>query len=352
MIPISEYKKQYYATHPFAKDFGGISDFEAELYYYIDEVSKDNQNIDAKYRGGIEDLTNRFIIEQLPFHNTDNISVDLGDWLQLMIMLQKCGLKKEELEKWDDSFYSTFFEKKILPESSKDFHAFWFMNEEFHDFRLNYYSKIRIGTTERELLDQQSLFRRYRDKINSIRMETPLSFMNWVNQCCYYYEHLPKILDYPKTYYANFIENILALGIAECRNNADYTSLSRYIIYRERMITANESSRWRKNLRKLVDVLTCYGEEPSRLLWLFAGFAVIFTTIYSLWPGLIGIKGRAIDKVISALYFYITTSLTVGYGDLTPVSNMGKILVMINELSGFCIGGAFISLSLRKLFRY
>lgn len=121
MIPISEYKKQYYATHPFAKDFGGISDFEAELYYYIDEVSKDNQNIDAKYRSGIEDLTNRFIIEQLPFHNTDNISVDLGDWLQLMIMLQKCGLKKRNLKNGMTVFIQPSSKKRYFQNHQKIF---------------------------------------------------------------------------------------------------------------------------------------------------------------------------------------------------------------------------------------
>lgn len=352
MFSVAEYKKQYYSKHPLAEAMGGISDFEAELFFYIDEVSMDNPVIGEEHRKGLERLALSFIKDQLPHKEVDEFIGTTGDWFQLMFMLQKCGLSKNELEEWDDKFYSGYFEKKLKPEAEIDFSTFWYLNLNFLDFRFDYYSRIRIGTTERELMDQFLIFQKFRGEINGIRIEDYRSFLGWVKHCCFYYKNLPHQLDASLSRYTDFIEQILAWGIAECRNNAEFRLLSRYIVYREELITSKEPRRWKKEVRKLVGWFTGYGEKPCRLLWLFSGLAVLFTVVYCVLPGIDGVEGSAIEKIVSALYLYVTTSLTVGYGDITPTTSLAKVIVMVNEVAGFCIGGAFISLSLRKLFRY
>jgi voltage-gated potassium channel Kch len=44
---------------------------------------------------------------------------------------------------------------------------------------------------------------------------------------------------------------------------------------------------------------------------------------------------------LDALYFTTTTMTTVGYGDITPVTNLGKILAMCFMLSGTAIFVSF-----------
>ena len=50
-------------------------------------------------------------------------------------------------------------------------------------------------------------------------------------------------------------------------------------------------------------------------------------------------------KVIDSMYFSIITLTTVGYGDLTPITDAGKIFTMFYVLTGIGIIFAFIRAS-------
>jgi len=46
---------------------------------------------------------------------------------------------------------------------------------------------------------------------------------------------------------------------------------------------------------------------------------------------------------INSLYFATTIMSTVGFGDIVPISNEGKIVVMTQQFSTIVIAGLFIS---------
>ena len=51
------------------------------------------------------------------------------------------------------------------------------------------------------------------------------------------------------------------------------------------------------------------------------------------------------------MLFFVTTSLTIGYGDIKPETSFSRIVVMINQIVGFFLSGSLVTLYLRKWFR-
>jgi voltage-gated potassium channel len=45
---------------------------------------------------------------------------------------------------------------------------------------------------------------------------------------------------------------------------------------------------------------------------------------------------------VDSLYFVVVTVTTVGYGDITPTTDLGKIATIILIISGLSVVGAFI----------
>jgi len=51
---------------------------------------------------------------------------------------------------------------------------------------------------------------------------------------------------------------------------------------------------------------------------------------------------------LDSYYFSVVTLATVGYGDLTPVTTIGKLFTTVYIFTGVGLIGAFISYSLRR----
>ena len=58
-------------------------------------------------------------------------------------------------------------------------------------------------------------------------------------------------------------------------------------------------------------------------------------------------RGGGIDSIPTGIYWAVVTMTTLGYGDVTPVSPLGKLLTVITSLSGFAViavpTGIFVS---------
>ena len=51
---------------------------------------------------------------------------------------------------------------------------------------------------------------------------------------------------------------------------------------------------------------------------------------------------------IDALYFSVITLTTVGYGDITPKTDIGKLFTVVYVIAGIAILGAFANLLLKR----
>lgn len=73
-------------------------------------------------------------------------------------------------------------------------------------------------------------------------------------------------------------------------------------------------------------------------LYLIIGFiwAFIFTLLESLDPGAIGVAGESINNFhfVELLYFSFVTITTLGYGDISPVSQLAQSFAVIEAVTG------------------
>jgi len=81
--------------------------------------------------------------------------------------------------------------------------------------------------------------------------------------------------------------------------------------------------------------LGAHDPEFRALLVLFSGLLAIGTVFYARVEGW---------SVLDALYFSVATLATVGYGDITPRTSLGKAFTIVYVLIG---AGVFVSLAAR-----
>lgn len=103
---------------------------------------------------------------------------------------------------------------------------------------------------------------------------------------------------------------------------------------------------------KFLEVSSKYGESFWRwgvttIVTIFV-FGLIFWGVDSVQTGgeLVGKINGGIDDYF---YFSVVTFTTLGYGDLTPVTDFQKILVGLEAVSGYLMLGSFMALLQRKM---
>lgn len=91
--------------------------------------------------------------------------------------------------------------------------------------------------------------------------------------------------------------------------------------------------------------ITCdYGRSLTRYsLWVL-GVIIGFAAIYALSPGMITKPGLA-----NAVYFSVVTFVTLGFGDLVPLTQTGKVIVIVEVAIGYLMGGLLVSILTRRV---
>lgn len=90
---------------------------------------------------------------------------------------------------------------------------------------------------------------------------------------------------------------------------------------------------------------------PKRFKFMVAGFitVLVLNTFACGWLIIYPPTEDATTGYIKALYWLVTTIATVGYGDITPTSNMGRVYAMFMMVMGATIWGILIASASRMM---
>ncbi len=116
-----------------------------------------------------------------------------------------------------------------------------------------------------------------------------------------------------------------------------------------------------------------YGESPLRFIGWLAVIVLFFGLVYmpiipnlvSWWPSRLSITFREypfhqwsegiisgfLFNIVTAVYFSAVTFATLGFGDITPISIVGKLSAIAEVLLGYLMFGVLITLVARKMTR-
>jgi hypothetical protein len=91
---------------------------------------------------------------------------------------------------------------------------------------------------------------------------------------------------------------------------------------------------------------TCnYGQSLALWALWVVGTILLFASLYVLFPTMINNSHDFLD----ALYFSVTTFSTLGLGDIVPITAAGKVVVMMEAIAGYLMGGLLIAILVRRL---
>lgn len=214
----------------------------------------------------------------------------------------------------------------------------------------NYYKNLKFTSDEREIYFLKHLFIKNQKEFENLKIDNPYIILKFSKCVSYFYNNLE---EKKQKNYKNFYENIVLYRITICKNNNYHEELGRSIY-----IYNKEKLKDKKFLSWFLNYFSGYGEQPIRIIKLFIILHIVFLFLM-ICPfteiannDLVIGKARNIEDVINIIYFNNTTMLTIGYGDFAPNNTITRVVVMIEEILGFVVGASFVTLTLRKLFRF
>jgi hypothetical protein len=269
-----------------------------------------------------------------------------SDLLMLAEMTNESGINNQTKERLDNSLIN-FSQKKFSEElQANDFDITLEDIVNWYYFRVDYYKVIKIGTTETELHFLQRIVESNPREFERIKFELPFLFISFSHCIKWFYDRLPKIKD---KNYNTFFRRIMLGKIYVYKNLGELELMSETIYNYYKSKKGNRSIKW------ALDYFTGFGEKPFRLIKLYLALHLFFCLIMFL--PIFKLKGiednySFFEKAVRIFYFNNTTFLTIGYGDISPDNIPTMLVAIIEQILGFIAAGAFVTLTLRKLFRF
>ena len=92
---------------------------------------------------------------------------------------------------------------------------------------------------------------------------------------------------------------------------------------------------------------------PSLFSWWPSCLSITFEEYpFHQWGGgIVGFTKTIVFNAVTALYFSVVTFTTLGFGDISPISIIGKLYTIAEVLSGYTMFGVLITLVARKMTR-
>jgi hypothetical protein len=149
-------------------------------------------------------------------------------------------------------------------------------------------------------------------------------------------------------------------GLDSCYGNALFKRAASDQDYLDSLETHWEGT-WRTRLFWAWGLID-YGRSLSRVVGIAFGLMVFYGCIYSVWPELLGLDcklgspecghGHQIPhSLFTAFYFSIVTFTTLGFGDISPKTALGEIIVSSEVLVGYTMLGLLLSVLAEKVAR-
>lgn len=317
------------------------------LYYYncFDDLTQQKENIRKLWAEFLQANTQETPAKLAPnIYLLMKVSV-LADLTQEDLSKILLGVCLNALEKFPES------EVTDLGSALKDIF-------EWYDFRANIEKVVPVYYVEADLLQFMNLYYSNQAKFSIVKSETPIAFLHFTACIHYLYSHLD--ID-RRCQYKDFFRQIMLERISVLKNMGAFDEMSVSIVLYHEEVEKSITDKSKFLFSWAMGFFTGYGEKPFRLLWVLLGLLFSFTILYYPNPfgwGYFEIKGVGepgqgiIDTLIALLYFNSTTMLTAAYGDMYALNSVTRIAVVLEQILGFVVIGSFISLVLRKMFRY
>lgn len=90
------------------------------------------------------------------------------------------------------------------------------------------------------------------------------------------------------------------------------------------------------------DFISGYGLKTFKVLRLLIIFITLLSSVNYIFSGSI-FKDNIEFTIVNSIYFTCVTITTLGYGDITPYTDVGKILVALQALLGFIVLSLFMA---------
>lgn len=346
MISFEEYKKIYQKMHPMSVGFD-VTEDEMEVQYYEDFFGKESEYTEYELSNEKEKLINLLCKINEKVLSESGLSTLYGSFYFIVDLLMKIEDSSEIVNRLELEFLSKIV-KRLLNKLDDGFELFWKENIENLKLRTARIGHTGFGVAKFELKFQRDIFFLKHKEIMQMGEVAPWSIIDWFN----YYKilHTAALKDFSYNY-DRFYFTLLQLSILRSKDLNRFDLLSQFVIEREELITQMTSHKYKKMFRKyFLGKVLGYGEKLENIILSLILFGTIMVLLY-MNIDLCGMPDNRLDRFIAAIYFFFTTSFTIGYGDISPKTSIARIIVMINQIGGFFLSASLVALYIRKWFR-